>query len=628
MKTKSLFFGLLISLFFCLQGGTIKADTIYVQIPQASAQNLCVDINDFPTFVFYKPIGFGGTVWMKNGSYYGTGDSIVYTPISVGAFDFAAGWSGNVEGAYIVLFSGAPPHAEFSIDYQDSLAGNGIINAAADTLWKCVGSLHLLANANGLTMSSYAWYGLDGFITSNDNPISVTSPGTYYYYQYSPCDTTVDSIVVIQPATILPDLGLADTTFCNPPQGTTVLLNAGAGYSTIVWSTGETSPSITIDTTGTYTVNVTSVCPSGNGTVTKQIHYEVYPESDLWYQQVEPLCPASVMILNPSPGFTYQTYHWSTGATTPTLTISGLTTGSGIYRVTVTQGTCVSMATIEQFFIAAPTKPSLCIATVDAVTGKNKLVWEVSQPGIASYDIYQLTSDYTLIGNVPNVPGANILSYYDMVTNPMASAARYKIAAIDSACGTHSVQSFYHGTIKINSNANTTGGVDLTIVDHYIDESGTNNPTEYYILIDSLNNGSLHIFNTLNIAFNSFTVTQPIVGATYAMAVSLSACENTKSLLSNMSVSNKSSVITDVMAQPTAISTVIYPNPISNNLTIEAKNNSEKINFQIYNSQGQVVFTGILQDKTLVETTNFASGVYLIKLDNGKSIEYKKIVKE
>ena len=58
------------------------------------------------------------------------------------------------------------------------------------------------------------------------------------------------------------------------------------------------------------------------------------------------------------------------------------------------------------------------------------------------------------------------------------------------------------------------------------------------------------------------------------------------------------------------------------------ENNSEKINFQIYNSQGQVVFIGILHEKTIVETTNFASGVYLIKLNNGKSIEYKKIVKE
>jgi len=223
-------------------------------------------------------------------------------------------------------------------------------------------------------------------------------------------------------------------------------------------------------------------------------------------------------------------------------------------------------------YLPEPTTPSLCIATVDAVTGKNKLVWEISQPGIASYDIYQLTSDYTLIGNVPNVPGANILSYYDMVTNPMASAASYKIVAIDSACGTQSEKSFYHSTIKINSNANTTGGVDLTIVDHYAEGSGTFTPPEYYILIDPLNNGNLSVMDTLNAQFNSYTVTQPVLGATYAMAITMpGACGEGKSLSANMSVSNKSSVITRILQPNLSPVISLYPNPSTGVFTVQGE---------------------------------------------------------
>jgi hypothetical protein len=72
----------------------------------------------------------------------------------------------------------------------------------------------------------------------------------------------------------------------------------------------------------------------------------------------------------------------------------------------------------------------------------------------------------------------------------------------------------------------------------------------------------------------------------------------------------------------------VYPNPVSNQLSIEAKNNKEKLNFEIINSIGQVVYKGILQEKIIVPTANFASGVYLIKLENGKVFEFKKIVKE
>ena len=72
----------------------------------------------------------------------------------------------------------------------------------------------------------------------------------------------------------------------------------------------------------------------------------------------------------------------------------------------------------------------------------------------------------------------------------------------------------------------------------------------------------------------------------------------------------------------------IFPNPVSNELIIEIEGNNKKLNFEILNTSGQSVFKGNLVDKTTVQTSNFAPGVYLIKLENGETFEFKKIIKE
>lgn len=72
----------------------------------------------------------------------------------------------------------------------------------------------------------------------------------------------------------------------------------------------------------------------------------------------------------------------------------------------------------------------------------------------------------------------------------------------------------------------------------------------------------------------------------------------------------------------------LFPNPVSEELVIEIDGNQSKINFEIYNSVGQLVFKGSLLNKTIVQTGSFATGVYMIKLDNGKTFEFKKMIKE
>ena len=71
----------------------------------------------------------------------------------------------------------------------------------------------------------------------------------------------------------------------------------------------------------------------------------------------------------------------------------------------------------------------------------------------------------------------------------------------------------------------------------------------------------------------------------------------------------------------------VYPNPVSNELIIEFKGNRNKTGFEILNSVGQIVFSGTLLDKTVVQTDHFTPGIYLIKLKSGETFEFRKIVK-
>lgn len=66
-----------------------------------------------------------------------------------------------------------------------------------------------------------------------------------------------------------------------------------------------------------------------------------------------------------------------------------------------------------------------------------------------------------------------------------------------------------------------------------------------------------------------------------------------------------------------------YPNPVSDELTIEMKAKREMAKFELLNSNGQVVCKGSLIEKTIIQTNNLATGVYLVKLQNGNTFEVK-----
>ena len=86
-------------------------------------------------------------------------------------------------------------------------------------------------------------------------------------------------------------------------------------------------------------------------------------------------------------------------------------------------------------------------------------------------------------------------------------------------------------------------------------------------------------------------------------------------------------ILTGINPIASTVNIKVYPNPTTNELTIEFEGNSRKIEFEILNPIGQVLYTGILVEKTVVQTTAFNPGIYFIKLKSGDIFEFKKVLK-
>lgn len=194
---------------------------------------------------------------------------------------------------------------------------------------------------NGSGVYTYSWS--DG---SNDSTLLVTQSGSYSVTvtDASGCSGTDQVSVVLNPNGNLNLIPFNDTTVC---PGAAVTLDAGVGFSTYQWSTGATSQVITTSTPGTLTV----VATDSNGcnysdtvTIINSNGATVSLGNDT------ALCSGGNYTFVPTPAG-FASYLWSTGATTPTLTVS--TTGT--YSVTVTDaGGCTASDTAVYTAYALP----------------------------------------------------------------------------------------------------------------------------------------------------------------------------------------------------------------------------------------------------------------------------------
>lgn len=169
-----------------------------------------------------------------------------------------------------------------------------------------------------------------GVINSTFN---VTNSDTYYLTVENGTCFSEDSINVTLLDTPEVDLG-TDKNFCD---AINVELDAQNPMLDVVWSTGETSPKITVNNSGIYWVDVSNE----NCTTRDSVSIDLFEALDLDLGNDTTIC-ANSYVLDAGisgPGITYL---WSNGAGTQTTRIAA----SGTYEVLVSSGNCRASAEI------------------------------------------------------------------------------------------------------------------------------------------------------------------------------------------------------------------------------------------------------------------------------------------
>jgi gliding motility-associated-like protein len=191
-----------------------------------------------------------------------------------------------------------------------------IVNLGNDTAICGAINVQLDAGNPGL---AYSWS--TGATTQT---ITATAQGSYWVIVDNGYCTDRDTINI--QSFSAPALG-SDTTLC---AGNAVTLNAGNPGADYLWSTGDTTQTISVSVSGTYYVTTSAGICSQSDTIA--VAFVPVPLIDLGNDTV--LCPNESFTLDAgNPGFIY---NWSTGEHTQTILASGTTT----YSVVVANGGC------------------------------------------------------------------------------------------------------------------------------------------------------------------------------------------------------------------------------------------------------------------------------------------------
>lgn len=329
------------------------------------------------------------------------------------------------------------------------------------TLEFCAGQSTVLTATAGL--SSYLWS--NGETTQ---AITVTSGGSYSVTgtDSNGCSNN-DSVSVTEHA--LPTISITGTlSFCS---GANTTLTA-TGASTYLWSTGETTASITVSAGGSYSVTGTDsngCSASDSASVTEYSLPSVSITGTLTY------CAGASTTLDAG---SFVSYLWSNGETTQTISA---TTGNYTVTVTDSNGCSNTSAQVTVTELALPTVAisgtlSYCVGsntTLTATAGLSSYLWS---SGETTQSITATAGSYTVTGTDAN--GCSTTSSSVTVTETPLDNAGFSYSASSyeptDADPTPTITGLTGGTFSgttglvINS---TTGEIDLsasTVASHTI----------------------------------------------------------------------------------------------------------------------------------------------------------------
>ena len=234
------------------------------------------------------------------------------------------------------------------------------------------------------------WHKINGFsvrCVRNENDLlavgntfspDTTDPGVYKYYVTQTIDgiesEKVEIQLIINPK---PEIDLGDP--CTICEGEDIMLDAGAGFNSYSWNTGENTRTISVNNEGEYSVKVTD---SHGCSASDTIHVTIHPLPDIEISGFSEACEGDTLILEAGAGF--NPYNWNTGDTTRVIEVL---TG-GTYSVSVANSFgCSNTGEMDVIFYPLPEvaisgSSTACegdILTLDAGEGFESYTWNTGE---------------------------------------------------------------------------------------------------------------------------------------------------------------------------------------------------------------------------------------------------------
>jgi hypothetical protein len=501
-------------------------------------------------------------------------------------------------------------------------------------------------------------------ITAN-YPLGGVANGTVTVHATNACGSGASSLLNVaidsMPGSAASIIGQTVITSCPSTLGVTYsipMVNHATAYnwtlpSGVNISSGAGTNTITVDysptaVSGNITVTPVNSCGSG---ASSQLAVSVNTLPDIAGaiagMDSLTVCPASNGVTySVASIFNADYYVWTipagssivSGDSTNVITVNfGAASQSGTITVYGENacGTGTSSA-INVFISSLPTQ-ELCMVTVDDNSQHNKIIWEKPiTTEIDSFRIYrEITTSFV---HIASVAYDSLSEYVDdtfvPLANPNTTNFRYKISAVDT-CGNEGPLSNYHRTIFLQANQGVGNVINLNWVPY---EGAT--VTYYRILRDTLGTGVFEVIDSVPGANTVYTDLNPPLSQTSVKYVLESnwatSCDPTRATINTTRSNIKSAAFSVGIVENTILNNqvVVYPNPATDQLTIQYPLGFKKYNLMLFDALGQMVYSEQLNGDGLnggtstkqIDISNFAKGIYIVSLQTEYGSTFKRLV--
>ena len=353
--------------------------------------------------------------------------------------------------------------------------------------------LYNITVSNLIPFSSYIFnmtWSTGGF---GDSLFILPSQGQYYYLYIS--DDVSECIDSVHVQLAVPP-NMDDSLFvCNE---SAVILDAGAGYDSYIWNTGDLQEQISVTTGGMYSVETTQEnCYFQDSTFLSLINIEIL-------QSDTSICPGETIVLNATSSA--GNFYWSNDAISSSITVHPLSTS--FYQVSSSDGynTCYAGINVTVF-------PEIVLTLDDSVIACNQ-----SSAGLfianPNFETYSWSTGDTTLLTFASTPGY----YFVTVVDQNSCSATDSVFVDFMQVGILQNDTTVCGSSSLNLDASGTPS-------NYIWSDGQTGssiivspatPTTYYV---SVSNGSFTCSDNVNVSLT------PAINV--SLSDSLLSCEDT-----------------------------------------------------------------------------------------------------